>query len=70
MARAFRVDKKMPLLPAFQRSSEPEYGTLHSKRAFAGVIKVKDLEMGDYPGFSERAWYNLQGSLEEVDRRV
>lgn len=34
------------------------------------MIKVKDLEMGDYPGFSERAWYNLQGSLEEVDRRV
>lgn len=50
----FYVDRKMPLPPSTV-SPEPEYGTFHGERGFAVVIKVRDLEMGDYPGLSERA---------------
>lgn len=35
-----------------------KYITLHGKRDFAGVINVKDLEWGYYPGLSEWGQYN------------
>lgn len=44
-----------PPHPPSTVSPEPEYGTFHGERGFAVVIKVRDLEMGDYPGLSERA---------------
>ena len=35
-----------------------EYATLHDKRNFASVIKLRILREGDYPGLSSRAQWN------------
>lgn len=38
-----------------------EYGTLHDRKDFADVIKLKILNWRDFPGLSEWAPYNHQG---------
>lgn len=45
-----------------------EYVTLQSRRGFADVIKLKDPEMGDYPGFSLWASWHHEHPYESGGR--
>lgn len=46
-----------------------EYVTLHGRKNFANVIKLRILSWRDYPGLSEWAQYNHRGPA-EAGRRV